>query len=184
MAGNIQRRPDGKWRARHRDTNHREHARHFARKRDAERWLASQEVAISRGEWVDPTLSKITVGEWLPQWLARQVQLIRPRFFDPAAEKAGLPGVTPHELRHTAASLAVAAGANVKAVQQMLGHASAAMTLDGYAGLFADDLDAVADQLDRAFTKLNADQMRTARRPSQSSQGVLPFESSPEQSAG
>jgi integrase len=28
----------------------------------------------------------------------------------------------PHELRHTAASLAVAAGANVKAVQQMLGH--------------------------------------------------------------
>ena len=52
----------------------------------------------------------------------------RPRFFDPAAEQAGLPGLSPHELRHTAASLAVAAGANVKAVQQMLGHASAAMT--------------------------------------------------------
>jgi integrase len=75
MAGNIQRRPDGKWRARYRDTYHREHARHFARKRDAERWLASQEVAIARGEWVDPTLSKITVREWLPQWLVRQVQL-------------------------------------------------------------------------------------------------------------
>jgi integrase len=54
---------------------------------------------------------------------------LRPRFFDPAVEKAGLPGLTPHELRHTAASLAVAAGANVKAVQQMLGHASATMTL-------------------------------------------------------
>jgi hypothetical protein len=93
--------------------------------------------------------------------------------------------VTPrHELRHTAASLAVAAGANVKAVQQMLGHASAAMTLDVYAGLFADDLDRVADQLDRAFTKLNADQMRTARRPSQSAQAILPFENSPEQAAG
>jgi hypothetical protein len=75
MAGNIQRRPDGKWRARYRDANHREHARHFPRRRDAERWLASQEVAIARGEWVDPTLSKITVGEWSPQWLARQVQL-------------------------------------------------------------------------------------------------------------
>jgi integrase len=84
----------------------------------------------------------------------------RPRFFDPAAEKAGLPGLTPHEPRHTAASLAVAAGANVKAVQQMLGHASAAMTLDVYAGLLADDLNAVADQLDRTFTKLNADQRR------------------------
>ena len=75
MAGNIQRRPDGKWRARYRDANHREHARHFPRERDAEQWLASQEVAIVRGEWVDPTLSKITVGEWLPRWLALQVQL-------------------------------------------------------------------------------------------------------------
>lgn len=54
------------------------------------------------------------------------------------------PPVTPHDLRHTAASLAVSAGANVKAVQRMLGHASAAMTLDVYADLFDDDLDAVA----------------------------------------
>jgi integrase len=51
--------------------------------------------------------------------------------------------MTPHDLRHTAASLAVSAGANVKAVQRMLGHASAAMTLDVYADHF-DDLDAVA----------------------------------------
>jgi integrase len=40
------------------------------------------------------------------------------------------PAVTLHDLRHTAASLAISAGANVKAVQRMLGHASAAMTLD------------------------------------------------------
>ncbi len=53
-------------------------------------------------------------------------------------------------MRHTAASLAVASGANVKAVQQMLGHASAAMTLDVYSGLFADELDAVADRVDAA----------------------------------
>jgi Phage integrase family len=95
----------------------------------------------------------------------------RPRFFDPVAEKVGLPGLTPHELRHTAAGLAVAAGANAKAMQQMLGHASAAMTLDVYAGLFADDLDGVADQLDRAYTRLNADQMRTTRLPSQGQTG-------------
>ena len=37
---------------------------------------------------------------------------------------------------------------NVKAVQRMLGHASAAMTLDIYAGLFGEDLDRVADALD------------------------------------
>ena len=68
--------------------------------------------------------------------------------FNPAAIKAGLDGLTPHELRHTAASLAVSAGANVKAVQRMLGHASAAMTLDVYSGLFDDDLDGVAERLD------------------------------------
>ena len=51
-------------------------------------------------------------------------------------------------MRHTAASLAVRGGANVKAIQQMLGHASAAMTLDIDAGLFPDDLDAVALALD------------------------------------
>jgi integrase len=93
--------------------------------------------------------------------------------------KVGLLGLTPHELRHTAASLAIAAGANVKAVQLMLGHASAAMTLDIYAGLFADDLDAVADRLDRAFVKLIADQMRTKRRTSRSDQTELPFEKGP-----
>jgi integrase len=72
----------------------------------------------------------------------------RALWFDKAAAAIGEPGLTPHELRHTAASLAVSAGANVKAVQRMLGHASAAMTLDRYADLFEDDLDAVADRLD------------------------------------
>jgi integrase len=61
---------------------------------------------------------------------------------------AGVTVFTPHKLRHTAASLAVSAGANVKAVQRMLGHASAAMTLDLYADLFDDDLEAVAERLD------------------------------------
>jgi integrase len=56
---------------------------------------------------------------------------------------------TVHDLRHMAASLAISAGANVKAVQRMLGHASAAMTLDVYADLFDDDLDAVGDALSR-----------------------------------
>ncbi|HSE70232.1 MAG TPA: site-specific integrase, partial [Nocardioidaceae bacterium] len=86
----------------------------------------------------------------------------RSRVFVPAAERIGMPGLTPHDLRHTAASLAVQAGANVKAVQRMLGHASAAMTLDVYAGLFGDDLDAVADRLDAAASRARADSLRTA----------------------
>ena len=56
---------------------------------------------------------------------------------------------------HTAASLAISAGANVKAVQTMLGHKSAALTLDTYADLFPDDLEAVADALDEAAQTMN-----------------------------
>lgn len=74
--------------------------------------------------------------------------VFRNGWFDPASTAIGLDGLTPHELRHTAASLGGAAGANVKAVQRMLGHASSAMTLDTYADLFDDDLTAVADALD------------------------------------
>lgn len=74
-------------------------------------------------------------------------------------EVAKLPRLTPHDLRHTAASLAVSAGANVKAVQKMLGHASAAMTLDVYADLFDDDLDAVAVALDHAASLASVGKM-------------------------
>lgn len=56
--------------------------------------------------------------------------------------------MTIHDLRHTCASLLVHAGANVKAVQRQLGHKSATMTLDVYADLFDDDLDAVGDAMD------------------------------------
>jgi len=68
------------------------------------------------------------------------------------AEDADFPDIAPHDLRHTAASLAGSAGANVKSVQRMLGHASAAMTLDVYADLFDDDLDAVATALNASAT--------------------------------
>jgi len=74
----------------------------------------------------------------------------RRQVFDPAVGSAGLDNVSPHDLRHTAASLAVQAGGHVKAVQRMLGHSSAAMTLDVYSGLFDDDLDALAERLNDA----------------------------------
>ena len=71
-------------------------------------------------------------------------------WFVAALEEAGLERMTVHDLRHTAASLAISSGANVKAVQRMLGHASAAMTLDVYADLFDDDLDNVSASLNAA----------------------------------
>jgi integrase len=64
------------------------------------------------------------------------------------------PRVTAHLLRPSAASLAVSAGANVKAIQRMMGHKSAAMTLGVYADLFDDDLDAVADRLEQSVSQM------------------------------
>lgn len=71
-------------------------------------------------------------------------------YFNRAAKQAGLQDLVPHELRHTAASLAIASGANIKVVQTMMGHASATMTWDRYGHLYDGDLDTVADRLDTA----------------------------------
>lgn len=76
--------------------------------------------------------------------------------FTPAVRAAGLDGLTPHGLRHTAASLAIASGADVKVVQTMLGHASATMTLDLYGHLYADRLDEISDRMDSARTESQA----------------------------
>jgi integrase len=81
---------------------------------------------------------------------ALRAPVFRRAAFDRAAASIGMPGLHPHELRHTAASLAIASGADVKVVQTMLGHASAAMTLDQYGHLFGDRLDEVADAMEVA----------------------------------
>lgn len=77
-----------------------------------------------------------------------------------ALRDSGVPTLTCHDLRHTAASIAISSGANVKAVQRMLGHKNAAMTLDTYADLFDTDLDDVATSISNriaAAETLNAE---------------------------
>jgi integrase len=82
----------------------------------------------------------------------------RNREFGKAVKAAGLAGMglTPHKLRHTAASLAIASGADVKVVQAMLEHATATMTLDRYGHLFPDRLDEVAEAMDAARARVLA----------------------------
>jgi integrase len=74
----------------------------------------------------------------------------RKAIWDPARARAGedLADITPHDLRHTCASLMRAAGADVKAIQQQLGHRSATVTLDTYTHLFEGDLGEIMDRLD------------------------------------
>jgi integrase len=70
------------------------------------------------------------------------------------------PVITPHELRHTCASLAISAGANVKVLQTLLGHKTATLTLDRYGHLLPDDLGRIADAFDAAAENA-ADWLRT-----------------------
>jgi integrase len=57
-----------------------------------------------------------------------------------ATAAAGVPGFRVHDLRHTAASVWLGAGADPKVVQRVLGHASAAMTMDLYGHLVDGNL--------------------------------------------
>ena len=82
--------------------------------------------------------------------------------FKPAAARAGLPQrLRFHDLRHTCASLLIAQGASVKAVQAQLGHASATVTLDRYGHLFPDELQQLADRLQDAYADATTDPART-----------------------
>jgi integrase len=69
----------------------------------------------------------------------------------PGALPAHLHSLRFHDLRHTAASLAIEAGAHVKQVSVRLGHASVQITLDRYTHLFPSAEEALAEKLDAIF---------------------------------
>jgi integrase len=79
---------------------------------------------------------------------------------------AGLPeGLRLYDLRHTCASLLIAQGASVKAVQAQLGHATASITLDTHGHLFPSEMEALADRLEQARTAALVNRERTQRGP-------------------
>ena len=65
----IKKRPNGKWRARYRDLAGKEHARHFDRKTDGERWLDEVTAALVTNTYVDPRDKKLTVDQWCDLWI-------------------------------------------------------------------------------------------------------------------
>ena len=69
----VKRRPDGQWRARYRDDAGKEHAKHFARKVDAQRWLDEVTASMVTGAYVDPNAGRITFAEYFAEWAQRQV---------------------------------------------------------------------------------------------------------------
>ena len=94
----------------------------------------------------------------------------RARVFEPAVTKCQKADDASRRSARTICGtprpLAISAGANVKAVQRMLGHAKASMTLDTYADLFDEDLDSVAANLDKAIRKASKSKLvRTGSLP-------------------
>jgi integrase len=70
---NVQKRPDGRWRARYRDAAGKEHSRHFKRKLDAQRWLDEVTASIVTGQYVDPNAGRILFRDYAEPWRAAQV---------------------------------------------------------------------------------------------------------------
>jgi integrase len=71
----VEKRAQGRWRARYRAPDGRERSRTFDRKVDAERWLATVEADKVRGEWVNPARQRTTIAEWAERWEAGIVHL-------------------------------------------------------------------------------------------------------------
>ena len=77
MVASITRRPNGKWRARYRDNDGKEHARHFRYKdkgsdpaNSAQAWLDEELAALTRDDWIDPAKRETTISDWCDTWLA------------------------------------------------------------------------------------------------------------------
>jgi integrase len=74
-------------------------------------------------------------------------------------------GLRFYDLRHTCASLLIAQGASVKAVQAQLGHATASITLDTYGHLFPSEMEALANRLELVRDAALAKRGRTQHGP-------------------
>ncbi len=73
---------------------------------------------------------------------------LRKRSFKPLLEKAGLPAIRFHDLRHTCATLLLSKNVNPKIVSEMLGHATVAITLDTYSHVLPNMQESAARALE------------------------------------
>jgi integrase len=69
----VKKRPNGSWRARYRDETGREHARHFARQKDAQDWLDEITTSMRTGTYVDPKKATTTLADYFSEWGPRQI---------------------------------------------------------------------------------------------------------------
>ena len=106
-------------------------------------WVDVEEVeATVRGQTVSPWLFPSPSGEpWDDRW-------VRWHIWRPLLRQAGLRYRGPHQLRHSYASLLIAAGAHPKYIQAQLGHVSIQVTMHVYGHLFPGAFARLVDVLD------------------------------------
>ena len=91
------------------------------------------------------------------------------RYFKPLLKEAGLPNIRLYDLRHGAATLALAAGVSPKIISEQLGHASVAFTLDVYSHVLPHMQDAAAEKVQALLTG-----PKTDAKPQQAVAGLSP----------
>jgi len=85
----------------------------------------------------------------------RKSNLLRRSFF-PLLEKAKVPRIRFHDLRHTAATLLLSQGVHPKVVQERLGHSQISLTLDTYSHVLPSMQKEATAKLDALFASLDA----------------------------
>ena len=85
------------------------------------------------------------------------------RHFERLARDAGLPPIRLHDLRHGAATLALAGGADLKTVSEMLGHSTITITADTYASVLPEVAHRAAEAAARLVPRRHARRIPAAR---------------------
>ena len=109
----------------------------------------SSAFGATRYLWPSPVTSEAQPYGTEPMHWGRDFYL---KYWKPAVARAGLPGtLRAHDLRHTCASLLIAANVPAKAIQEHLGHSSFKITMDTYGHLYEDANDTLTSALGAAF---------------------------------
>src|SRR4051812_6896660 len=121
--GSVQRRDRNRWKARYRGPDGKERSKMFTTQREANDWLALRTVDMRRGDWTDPRLAQVTVGDWGRIWLERKAVRAKPSTVEgyrsmlhtavlPTWENVRLADVTYHDVDHWVARLSQRLGAS------------------------------------------------------------------------
>lgn len=112
--------------------------------------LAQQQNQLKAGElWSNP--DNLVFTNTIGQHLAFSTFYTH---FKKIAEKIGRPDARPHDLRHTAATVAIASGSDIKSVQDLLGHATASFTLNVYAHISEKMMQDTANRMQSYYENL------------------------------